>query len=264
MKDKLLKKKWLITPKKALTATKREKYWVSSHRNKAYGDVFSITEDEACRARIMTALNEVGKVASVLVPGCGSRTFLQETLVQCHAIRKICCTDFAGVVQIAKQHFMHPKVQYLARNSTKLGFENEWDAVVVINSVLSESDKENRLMLSSFCKALRPDGVLIGYFPTILCALDIDHLDSRLGWTKRIDMQRNSFYEPKQRIHQIFYTPLRLRYIIKEAGFNLEKMEIHFCDSDYFIKHGAKYYGLRDKDAVIYSLFVVARKERLL
>ena len=146
MKDKLLKKKWLITPKKALTATKREKYWVSSHRNKAYGDVFSITEDEACRARIMTALNEVGKVASVLVPGCGSRTFLQETLVQCHAIRKICCTDFAGVVQIAKQHFMHPKVQYLARNSTKLGFENEWDAVVVINSVLSESDKENRLM----------------------------------------------------------------------------------------------------------------------
>lgn len=256
----MAKHKWIIRPKKTLTASERQSYWESIHNKSAYSDAFSTTEDVAYREKIIHELDQVGDIRSVLIPGCGSRVFLQKELARKPKIKEICCTDFEGVVQVAENHFRHPKVQYLARNSTALGFKDKWDAIVIVNSILSESDEENRNILLSCYNALRPGGTLIGYFPTIFCAVDVDSIDPSLGVAKYIDLKRNSFYEKRQGAYQIFYTPLRLRYILKEAGFRLDKMEIYFLDSNFFKKQGAEYYGLKDEDAVIYELFIVAIK----
>lgn len=255
------KPKWLIEAEGTLTTSERRRMWEELHERGDYKDVFSVTEDETFRRKILDVLSGHGNVRSVLVPGCGSRVFLQRDLAQITSIEEICCTDFERVVDIAAQQLSHPKVTYMAKDSADLGYRNRWDAVVVVNSVLSESDAENRAMMFSFYEALRPGGILVGYFPTIFCAVDIDAVDPSAGLGSRIDLKRSRIHEKKQGMDQIFYTPLRLRLVLREAGYRLGRMEVAFCDSDFFIMQGAQYYGFTDPDAVVYELFVVAKKD---
>lgn len=253
-----MKSKWLIRFDKEMSKNGRRKYWENIHRQHNYENVFSITEDAGVRNRIKRVL--LDNVRSVLIPGCGSQVFLQKDLVNQYNIKRIVCTDYKAVVEMAQKRFAHKKISYLAKDSTKLAFRNKFDAVVIVNSAVSESDAENRKMLRSCWRSLKKGGALVGYFPTIFCAVDIGLIDPQTGIMKRVCLEKSMFYEEKQKQHQIFYTPLRLRCILKEAGFKLGRMEICFFDSKYFQKEGSNYYGLGDKDLVIYGLFVVATK----
>lgn len=79
---------------------------------------------------------------------------------------------------------------------------------VIVNSIVSEDDRENRQMLRSCTQALRPGGLLAGFFPTVFANLDIGHLDENAEWLRRSDLPTNTFYEAAHDATQIFYTDL--------------------------------------------------------
>lgn len=255
-----MKNKWVIHNSKKLSFEERKKYWENTHANDKYESVWSLTEDKTIRDKIVNEISLIDKISRIIIPGCGSKVHLQNQIANSlNNIDEIICTDFNRVIEIASKKNNSSKISYVERDSSNLMYNCEFDVSIIVNSVLSEDDIENRNILLSCYDSLRPNGTLIGFFPTIFCALDIANID-KSEWLPHIDVKNNSFYEEVQKIWQIFYTPLRLRLILKEAGFIVDKMEVFFCDSPYFLKHSKEYYNLNDTDIVIYELFVVATK----
>lgn len=246
-----------------LSDTEREEYWEKTHCQEDYETVWSMTDDKEVRRKILNELSSYGHSEKILIPGCGSRVALQNQIARNFTTSNILCTDFEGVIELAKKQHNEDNIKYEARNSSDLGFDNEWDVVVIVNSVLSESDEENRSILKSCYRALKPGGILVGYFPTIFASVDIAYLESDQERMAFVDIDKSSFYEEKQKIWQIFYTPLRLRMILAESQFIRDRVEIFFCDSDYFASHSKDYYGIEDQNLPIYEHFVVAHKDPL-
>lgn len=253
--------KWLIDPEGPPQRNdERQQYWESVHADAEYGNVLSVTDDPRLRTRLAA---ETRGARRILVPGCGSRAQLEHSLLdEVSDVDEIVCTDFPAVVELAKSRLEDKRVHYVARDSTDLRFDSEFDAVVVVNSILSESDAENREILASCARALRPDGVFVGLFPSILANLDLAVLagDNRLRST--VDVESSTKLELQQDAKQIFYTPLRLRVIVREAGLALERFEIVFLDAVEFRKPDQTYRELiyPDEDLVTYEYFVRARK----
>ncbi len=244
------------------TPEQRQAYWEKAHAEENYDTVWSMTEDAAVREKITQSLSTLPERRCILIPGCGSRTLLQQAIVSdVTGVEEILCTDFPRVVAMAEQQPQPPQIRYAARDSAALGFENKWDAVVIVNSILSDSDRENRAILASCYQALRPGGTLLGFFPSIFTVVDMAHVDAKQRHLlQRTNLDHNTFYEELQQIHQIFYTPLRCRMILREAGFQLQSMDIFFCDSEYFLTQSKEYYGLNDPDTVVYEHFIFAKK----
>jgi len=195
-----------------------------------------------------------------MVLGCGSRTELQRDLAANAEVEEVCCIDYPEVIEIAKREFSDPKVKYQASNLANLGLTCEYEAIVNVMSIVSENDIENRDILASSYEALKYNGIFIGFFPTIICPLEISLIDQERISANRIDLPRNTFFESHQGLNQIFYMPLRLRRIIKETGFQLHKMEIYFYESKYALEQATTHYSLSDEDMLIYGLYVVAYK----
>jgi hypothetical protein len=253
--------KWIIKNNGVLSDEERMGYWEKTHSLNSYESVWSMTDDQDVRNKIENEIKQVPIRSKILIPGCGSRVSLQNQIAESfYDNQVICCTDYPKVIDVARSKINHNKIIYLARNSTDLGFHKEWDIVVNINAVLSENDEENRAILKSTFNALDQGGFFIGMFPTILASVDIAYLEKDRNRLRFINLNNSSFFESKQGIWQIFYTPLRLKYILKEAGYELKKMELFFCDSEYFIKHSKDYYGIDDPDIFVYELFVLAIK----
>jgi hypothetical protein len=70
-------------------------------------------------------------------------------------------------------------VEFAAKDTRNLGLESDFDAAVVVNSVLSDCDPDNRSMLRSVHAALNPKGLLVGLFPTIFAPADIGLCEER-------------------------------------------------------------------------------------
>ena len=257
-------KRFLVPPKIVRSPADRQKYWEKVQAEHDYDTIWSMTEDCSARQKLIDFLKDLPEQKKILIPGCGSRTVLQEEICkQIPLVSEVGCCDFPGVIQISAAKFTDPKIRYYGRDISELGWTNEWDSIVAVNCVLSHDDAENRRILRSFNEALKPGGYMIGYFPTLISLYEIGHLEeepigSRL--LERLDFKNNIADEGEQGGSQVIYTPLRLRYVIREAGFALDKMEIIFCDSEYFQKETRRQYGFGDEDIVIYEFFVVARK----
>ena len=247
--------KWPIDFDDGFDTSQRQALWEEQHKSGYSENVWSITEDEEVRGKLIAKIEELHHSSRILVPGCGSEVHLQNDLAtRLQGIKQITCTDFESVIAIAKRKTKHPRIAYEARDSKNLGWKNEWDVVVVVNSVLSSSDSENRQILRSCFEVLSPGCALVGYFPTIYAAFEIQTIDVK-AITGAIDVRKCLFYEERQGMHQIFYTPLRLRRVLKEAGFRLTHMEIVFIDIS------KEYYGMEeDSDLAVYELLVVAHK----
>jgi 2-polyprenyl-3-methyl-5-hydroxy-6-metoxy-1,4-benzoquinol methylase len=251
--------KWLIK-NDSMNDSERQQYWEDIHSEHNYENVWSVTEDEALRDKFV---NEIQNFThdKILIVGCGSKSYLQEDLIQkIPTIQKIVCTDFPKVIKIPKEENCYEKIEYMAKDSKDLGWANEWDVVIIVNSILSEDDIENRLILKECQKALKNGGVLVGIFPTIFCPIDIGYLDKSTSFLEDADIMTNTLIEKKQNTKQIFYTPLRLRYVLKEAKFKIEKFEVYFFDSPYFLEHSCEYYNIQENDVVVYEHFIVAEK----
>ena len=253
--------KKLIPDLKTNDIERTQEYWEKIHCEDDYKPVWSMTEDKGVRKKNIDELNKLPSCAEILILGCGSKTLLQndlaESLLNCH---KITCTDFSKVIEYALSQENNSKIVYEAKDSADLQYEDQFDVVVVVNSILSDSDQENREILSSCFKALKPGGSLIGFFPSVFCALDMAYLEDDFKRAEQIDLKRNTYSDEIQEVTQIFYTPLRLRMVMQEAEFSLNKMEIYFCDSPYFLNHTKEFYGIEDPDVVIWEQLVVAKK----
>jgi hypothetical protein len=254
-------RKWLIEPPNELLPADRRAYWERTHTSGDIENIWSVTDDAGALQKFGDELKMLAARKRILIPGCGSKVSLQNHVADSFAdIDEILCTDFDLVVKIAASQSNHPKIRYAARDSARLGFENEFDVVIDVNATLSDSDVENREILGACFGALREGGVLIGMFPTILCAVDAGYLQADRAELEQVDLERSSFYEKSQALWQIFYTPLRLRQILKEAGFHMRKMEVYFCDSEFFLRQNETIYNIADHDIVTYELLVVAEK----
>jgi hypothetical protein len=119
-------------------------------------------------------------------------------------------------------------------------------------------------MLRSVHAALNPKGLLVGLFPTIFAPTDIGLCEERERWRLELVDLSNSRYcfDEYARTTNILYTPLRLRRILREAGFGALSMEIFFCDSPCLRSEASRVYGLEGEDLVLYELLITARKVR--
>lgn len=272
MNQNIIEPKWLIPDSKKNT----NHSWNKDHDQ--YSDrVFSLTADpELCQTLIADLPNLAG--ANVLIPGCGSEISLQAKILElCPNIGHVVSTDFSQQA-IAKSssdwksrlHRINSsnasKFEFLEADSTRLSqdrpeWEGKFDYVLVVNSVLSDVDTHNRQMLAEFHRILKPNGKLYGFFPTVFCGVEIDLLT--FGQNKRlnsgeIDLISSTLYEKKQDCYQIFYTPLRLKQIFREIGFNRLNFEIFFCESEYF--NSKDIYGIDDLDICIWEFLVRLQK----
>ena len=220
-----------------------------------------MTDDPGVCDRIAGTLRD-HEAKQILVPGAGSRTGLQECLAaELPQLQRLVCSDFPDVISLGEKNFSHPLIDYRAADSTSLPWSSEFDAAVVVNSILSDSDRENRQMLASIRETLRPEGVLVGFFPTVFASFEIASVSDDRERRATVDLERSTKYEPAQDDHQIFYTPLRLRMILREAGFEIALMEVYFLDSDYFRAEENEWneFTIDDEDLVLYEHYVVAR-----
>lgn len=237
-----------------------EQYWTKVHQND-YKDVWSLTQDPKALDMILDVMFD-NLCHRTLVLGCGSRGILEHKIAEMDPwVQDIIATDFQGVIDCIKPNESHsPRVKYEARNSANLGYENYFDAIVVVNSILSHDHQENIDILKSCHKALNSKGILIAFFPTIFCSVDLMHTCGKIGYADLINLKENKFRDPNQNISQIFYTPLNLRKALRDTGFKLKTMEIAFFDSEHAISESKKHYGLQGTDDVVYEHFVVASK----
>jgi len=131
--------------------------------------------------------------------------------------------------------------------------------VITINSVLSDSDEENRRLLTAFRDAVPEGGALAGLFASIHAPLEIGYLQPGQALLDQVNLEECRFAERQQGITQIFYSPLRLRMVLAEAGFRLDHMEVVFLDSPELAQQARDYYGLgTDPDVMAWELFVEA------
>ena len=239
--------------------------WDLMFKDEAYESVWSMTNDPEVRNRLTRNMSE--RATQVLIPGCGSRTFLQRHIVEyAPGVRRIVCTDWsAEALKRAAGDFSHPKLVYQEEDTSRMTFaRNSFDTVLVVNSILSSNDLLNRRMVQDCFRVLKRGGKLIGFFPTIFAASELANLDTRLARWKSpgiIDEGKNSFFEPAQGMRQLFYTPLRLRQIFHEAGVKRITMEVCFFDSPYFRQESHRIYGLpRGSGLYVWELLVIAEK----
>ena len=259
------KHKWLITKPK-LTGAQRKAVWEERHAS-GYSNVYSMTDDPELRARIVSELSALPAHADILVPGCGSKGLLEKDIAaKVPGCRHVLCTDFAKVAAIPAENNRNPVIEYKGLDSAKLGLKEQFDAIVIVNSVLSDNDAENRKIIASCYDALKPGGRLIGFFPTIFWSLDLALTSKSPEWRQyyedHVDLDTFSEGEKESPDAQIFYSPLLLNLILKEAGFEKRRQENYFLDSDFFTKQGKEMYDIDDPDLAAYELFVTAEKPK--
>ncbi len=242
-----------------------EKAWDHDHAINQYRNVFSITDDVEVCMRLTKGIDE--NVEKVLIPGCGSKTNLQRHIVENFTnIRSIDCTDWSqSAIDQASAGYSHEKIRYWKEDSSALPFQHaSFDYVIISNSILSNQDVLNRKMIQECHRVLKRGKPLYGMFPTIYCAAEFTYLDTRFAhWLTdgTIDLTKNSFYEREQKLNQIFYTPLRLKQILQEAGFTRRSFEICFFDNAYFERENEKIYGIPpDSGLSIWEILVSMEK----
>jgi SAM-dependent methyltransferase len=240
----------------------RQKYWEDVHLRDHYRAVWTMLDDPEIRARLVAAVQEIEARRRVLVPGCGSRVLLEPELARIQGVEEVVGTDYPGVVDLCRQRLddNEMSVSFEPRDSTDLGWSGAFEVAVVVNSVLSESHDENQRIVESIHQALAPGGSLVGYFPTAFCGFEIGCIDPSSGWKELVDVDASTFHEVSMGVSQIFYTPLRLRRLLVQSGFVLERMEVAFLDSPFCLRQARDYYGLPE-ELFIYELFVRCTKQ---
>lgn len=269
------------------SSPKEQAMWDELHKDYSK-KVLSFTQDPETCKKLIHPSNQSNcfnipdsSEIQVLIPGCGSEIYLQKTLLEyCPHIGKVWCSDFSKTaIDVANKNWKEADGDFMLNSqqlifaqvdSTNLSVERpEWkekfDYILVVNSVLSGEDKKNRQMLCEFYKVLKPGGKLYGFFPTIFCELEFAYLSaSKAHWLTdgSINLSNSAYYEKEDNDFQIFYTPLRLNRIFKEAGFKRLSFELDFADSDILAAHVKECYELDDPDIYYWHFLVRLEKEK--
>ncbi|TAG75264.1 MAG: class I SAM-dependent methyltransferase, partial [Oscillatoriales cyanobacterium] len=211
----------------------------------------------------------------VLIPGCGSEIYLQKTLLEfCPQIGQIYCTDFSktaiekaradwgkadGDARLNNQQIVFEEVDSTRIIEQKPEWNDKFDYVLLANSVVSSEDKTNRQMIREFGKVLKPSGKIYGYFPTTLCFLEIAYFSRKHAHCVTegfIDVYCNKVWDAEWQDAQIYYTPLRLNRIFKEAGLKQLCLEMEFLDYEPFVSMFKAQIQHDDPDIFLWHLLV--------
>jgi len=251
--------KWPVNGGDGMSQDQRRAYWESEHADHDYEGVFSISQDEGVIGPCVDAITRAG-CHRVIVAGCGSNVALQQAIAErVPQLESVTGVDFPGVVEVAARRTDDPRIGYVGADIAVDGCGVSGDCVVTINSVLSDVDDENRALLRRFREALPAGGLLAGFFPTIFTPVELGYLQPDRRMLDQVNLEECRFSEEKQGLTQIFYSPLRLRAVLREAGFRLERMEVVFFDSPELADHARDYYRLGDDpDVLAWELFVEA------
>ena len=60
---------------------------------------------------------------------------------------------------------------------------------------------------------------------------------------------------------QLYYTPLYLRMILRQAGLLIDRFEFFFCQSPSFREQAKTKFAVLDEDVLIYEFFIHARRD---
>ena len=257
--------KWLINLEKKKDRNNEQEMgnWNNNYQKYQYDDVFSITEDRDVCKKLASGIKENSN--KILIPGCGSKTYLQDYISTIFD-GDIICTDWSKhALEIAKESSKSDKICYFKDDMTNMQFDdNTFDNIIISNSILSGDDRNNRKMLNECNRVLKKGGTLTGLFPSVYATYEISYLDEQFKYLRKeniISIEDNTFYETTQDMYQIFYTPIRLRRIFKENNFKTEKFEIFFCDSEHLLEENEKIYKLpKESDLVIWEFFIELTK----
>ena len=252
-------RKWPLHGDDGMTQQARRAYWESEHRDNDYAGVFTVSQDEVVVSRCVDVAARHGS-RTVLVAGCGSNVIIQQALLdRVPTVECVVGVDFPGVVEVAASRLDDPRARWVGADIASEGCGEQADCILTINSVLSDSDEENRAILRAFRQAMATGGVLAGLFASILAPLEMGYLQDDRAILDQVNLEECRFAERQQGITQIFYSPLRLRMVLGEAGFRLDRMEVVFLDSPELAQQARDYYGLgTDPDVMAWELFVEA------
>lgn len=240
--------------------------WEDNYRSHDYDNVFNVTLDKRVCESIANILNSNCK--SVLIPGCGSQTSLQNYISEnCPSVSSIICTDWSKhALTLAKEKTTSNTITYCQEDSRCLSFpDHTFDAVLICNSILSASDEANQKIFEECARVLKPNGVFGGLFPTILSSVDISTTFPEFEhWLSdgTIQLSESKILEDKQSLNQILYTPLALRKKIRSIGLELLDISIYFLDSEILLKESEKIYKIKSHlDCPVWELILKARKD---
>lgn len=245
------------------TTTRERDIWNENFKDRSYTDVFSITDASDVVQRLGRCIDS--SVQHIYIPGCGTKTHVQRYIAEhFDTVSCITCLDWSEeAIAQASSSFSHDKVRYLVGDAsdTILG-DNSFDVALVLNSILSDNDLLNRRIIREIGRLLRDRGLLVGFFPTVLAALEISLLNEHAAYLRNgyLDIHKNTFYEENQSLTQIFYGPIRLNQILAEAGFSREIFEIYFFESAHFKRESPTIYRfINDPDLLLWEIFLKAR-----
>ncbi|MFM6189375.1 MAG: class I SAM-dependent methyltransferase, partial [Planktothrix sp.] len=145
-------------------------------------------------------------------------------------------------------------------------WQERFDYVIVVGSVISSEDERNRQMLQEFYKVLKPGGKLYGSFPSIFWDLETAYLSQENAYwltDGSINLSDSAVSVPEYNHREIYYTPLRLNRIFKEAKFKRIGFELFFADSDILVKQQKEKAGINDPDICYWEFIVRLEKEKL-
>lgn len=252
-----------------LSLAQERDYWADEH-GRGY-DILSLSHSPSVNDWLCDRIGAHlggGDGSRILVAGCGTTTKLERAVAERFPELEIVCGDFADVIEIAQANFAEAaagaptNIRYETVDSTNIAQRDHYDLVITINSVLSSSHATNQKMMANFHAALKPRGMAIGFFPTIMALTDIESVTGKRH-PEKIDPDRNAFFEEAQGVEQILYSPMRFRQLAVSTGFALERMEIYFFDHPDIAPLVKKYYAeftTDDQDVVLYELYVELAK----
>lgn len=282
--------KWLIPSVRLASKSLEEERADWNEEHKDYSEnVFSFTQDpKVCQALIHPSSQSScfnipdSPEINVLIPGCGSEIYLQKTLLEfCPNIGQIYCTDFSKTAierakknwqqvnpdsRLKKQQFIFEEVDSTLLTEQRPDWQDKFDYILVVNSVVSREDDENRQMLREFSKVLKPGGKIYGFFPTIFWQLEVAYLSKeKAHWLTdgTINLPYSASYDAEDNYRQILYTPLRLNQIFKEAGFKRLSFEVFLGDSDILVANLKNIFEVDDPDIYLWQFLVRLEKEKV-
>lgn len=285
--------KWLISSSlKSQSSSEEKANWDETTKN--IQQCFSMTIDPEFCKKLILGKSESGccdipnsPEVKVIIPGCGFNIYLQKTLLEfCPNIGQVYCTDFSAVaVEEAKRRWReldgdarlnNQQLIFEEADSTKLteehpDWQEKFDYVLVVSSVISGDDVRNRQILREFYKILKPGGKLYATFPSIFLDFEAAYLNKSFAHfltDGSINLPTCTRYFQEENYSEIYYTPLRLNRILKEAGFKRQSFELFFADSDIFInqvKEGEhkKSIDFEDPDIHYWEFLVRLEKEKI-
>jgi SAM-dependent methyltransferase len=240
--------------------------WNGNFKESQYSEVISVTGCPEFRQSVASYID--GTVRRVLIPGCGSEPFLAKHILEnCPGVDLVVTTDWAEeAIRLSESKYTHPKLVYKVKDTSKLSAETDgqFDIVININAILSNNDLLNRAMVAGCHRVLVSGGLFYGLFPDVLCSVELGSMVTELSELidTVVDLKNSTFFEQRQGMSQIFYTPQRLKRVLSSVGFQLSVSDVsrRALDGEYFISEYERLYGFNNSDLVIWENEVVLIK----